>query len=147
MPLPKDIDGLSPAELKSLVLKLLEKVAELERTVAAQRDEIARLKGGPPRPNIKAEGHGAGEQSETAGGPAIGRNSGDGERDRSCCSPLFCDLPGHLLQKCGGLFDVVGRCLGRTEHARRLRLDRAQHVNRLLERRDVDRFRRSLDWF
>src|SRR5947209_20534080 len=56
MPLPKDIDGLSPAELKSLVLSLLEKVAELERTVTAQRGEIARLKGGPPRPNIKPSG-------------------------------------------------------------------------------------------
>ena len=53
---PPDIDSLSAAELKSLVLKLLEDVAQLRRTVAAQRDEIARLKGGPGRPNIKPSG-------------------------------------------------------------------------------------------
>ena len=51
---PRDIDALSPAELKSLVVKLFEEAAELRRMVGALREEIARLKGGPGRPEIKA---------------------------------------------------------------------------------------------
>src|ERR1700683_2133918 len=51
---PPDFDALSPAELKSLVLELFEKLAESQRTIATLRDEIIRLKGGPGRPDIKA---------------------------------------------------------------------------------------------
>src|SRR5258707_5617707 len=53
---PADLDRLPPAELKSLVLKQWEEVAELRRLVATLRDEIARLKGGSGRPNIKPSG-------------------------------------------------------------------------------------------
>jgi hypothetical protein len=50
---PDDIDGLSAAELKDLLLKALAELAELRRENAALRDEIARLKGGSGRPTIK----------------------------------------------------------------------------------------------
>jgi hypothetical protein len=53
---PVDLDNLSKAELKSLVVKLFEQLAEVNRVAAALRDEIARLKSAPPRPNIKPSG-------------------------------------------------------------------------------------------
>jgi hypothetical protein len=65
MPLPKNINDLSSGELKLLVVKLLEEVAGLRRTVAAQRDEIARLKGGPPRPDIKPNSKPSGMEQAT----------------------------------------------------------------------------------
>jgi hypothetical protein len=53
---PDDLDRLSHAELKGLVIKQWEQIVELQRMVGVLRDEIARLKGGPGRPKIKPSG-------------------------------------------------------------------------------------------
>src|SRR6202790_4173016 len=73
---PEDLDRLSHAELKGFVVRQWEQVVELQRMVAALRDEIARLKGGPGRPNIKPSGMERGTEPETPG------SSGDRKRPR-----------------------------------------------------------------
>ena len=56
MVLPPNVDALPLTDLRALVVGLLGRIADLERAVAAQREEIARLKGLPPRPQIKPSG-------------------------------------------------------------------------------------------
>ena len=53
---PADIDGLSLAALKALVVQLLSKVAEQEQLIADLREENAQLKGLNGRPRIKPSG-------------------------------------------------------------------------------------------
>src|SRR5215204_1986237 len=64
---PADLDLLSHAELKGLVIKQWEQMVELQRTVAALHEEIARLKGGPGRPNIKPSGMERGTEPKPPG--------------------------------------------------------------------------------
>ena len=73
---PDDLDHLSPAELKGLVVEQWEQMVELQRMVAALREEIARLKGGPRRPNLKPSG------MERGTDPKPSENAGDKKRPR-----------------------------------------------------------------
>jgi hypothetical protein len=73
---PDDFDRLSHAELKALVVKQWEQMVELQRLVAALRNEIARLKGGPGRPNLKPSGMERGTEPKPPG------SSGERKRPR-----------------------------------------------------------------
>lgn len=74
---PPDIDGLPSAELKQLVLKLVEENAEQARVIAELREEIARLKGLKGRPPIKPSGMENGTSSKSGG--KRGRRRGRGK--------------------------------------------------------------------
>lgn len=83
-PAPLIVDDLPIASLRYLVEELLGEVTALKRENAALRDEIARLKGGSGRPNIKPGKPSGMEQ--TSRGPArsiAGKRPGRGKKTLS----------------------------------------------------------------
>src|SRR3954469_8830785 len=79
---PSNLEHLSSAELRELVIALVGKVAALERAVTVQRDEIARLKNVPRRPAIKPSGMENATQPKPPTGRGKGRKSGGNKTAR-----------------------------------------------------------------
>jgi hypothetical protein len=88
---PPDIDALSHPELKSFAVELLQDNQEKQRTIAALRDEIARLKGLKGRPDIKPPSQPSGmekanrpeapaDQPRRGGGPKTANRAIDEDR-------------------------------------------------------------------
>jgi Transposase IS66 family len=74
-----DIESLSNAELKALVVELMGRVAGLSRTVIEQREEIARLKGLKGRPDIKPGKPSGMEQARRPAWPSKPPRGGGGQ--------------------------------------------------------------------
>ena len=77
---PADLEGLSNAELKALVVELLGRVAELTQTVTELREENARLKGLKGRPDIKPSAPSGMEKASHAKPPLKRRRRGGGNK-------------------------------------------------------------------
>jgi uncharacterized small protein (DUF1192 family) len=123
---PADLDGLSPAELKAQVIALLAKVAELERTVAALRDENARLKGLSRRPTLKPSGMEAGSTSKPPRGRGKRRGGGKKTAQRVVHEDRVVKMPVPAGSRFKGYEDFVVQDLVLRAHVVRYRRERWQ---------------------
>jgi hypothetical protein len=76
LPEPEAIEGLAIGELRSLVESMMAEVARLRAENAALREQVARLKGLPPRPKLKPSG------MEKASQPPTPQPSGKPKHER-----------------------------------------------------------------
>lgn len=97
----RDIDGLGLADLKLLLLQVLEENAQLKNSIAALRDENARLKGLKGKPDIKPSGmeSKAKPRSEkTGGGKRTGRRGA--KNDKLCIDETIILKPDAVPEGC-----------------------------------------------
>ena len=123
---PADPDGLSPAELKALVIALLSKVAELELTVSALRDENARLKGLSRRPAFKPSGMEAGGTPKPPRGRGKRRGGGKKTAQRVIHEDRVVKMPVPAGSRFKGYEDFVVQDLVLRAHVVRYRRERWQ---------------------
>ena len=123
---PADLDGLSPAELKALVIALFAKVAELERTVAGLRDENARLKGLSRRPAFKPSGMETGSTPKPARGRGKRRGGGKKTAQRVVHEDRVIKMPVPAGSRFKGYEDFVVQDLVLRAHVVRYRRERWQ---------------------
>jgi hypothetical protein len=78
---PGNLDDLSPAELKALVIRLMSDITELQRVIEDQRAEIVRLKGLKGRPRLKPSKP-SGMEEASLSKPTHPRRRGRGHQTR-----------------------------------------------------------------
>jgi hypothetical protein len=125
---PAELDGLSAVELKALVIALLSKVAELERTISALRDENARLKGLSRRPALKPSGMEAGSMAKPQRGRGKRRSGGKKTAQRVIHEDRVVKMTVPAGSRFKGYEDFVVQELVLRAHVVRYRRERWQTV-------------------
>ncbi len=123
MPRP-DLDDLSNAELKALVIELLGRVAELTRIVSEQRDEIARLKGLKGRPDIKPPSKPSGMAQASHSKASSDPKRGDKTAKRVITEVRILEVPVPPGSRFKGYEDFVVQDISLRPHVVRYRRER-----------------------